>query len=218
MDFAFLTSDRPGLPLLQKIGQQLLTHLDTAVSANNNAIINPLHHHPDTPSGGICYPPSSSGGYRQEVPAVHRQEEHQYQHQEHTPPEDPFPLALLPEDVRPSAFSFLSARELASVRRVSSDFLHTVNRHADALWGNLCRYDFPSMEPTATTTTAGARDRARLSPHQVSVFCVGGRGGFRLIYCYCCTAVTLSYRLYLDVSLFFVVSRLSTLDPQKECN
>ncbi|CAM9284954.1 unnamed protein product, partial [Pylaiella littoralis] len=155
MDSVSLASDRSGIPLLQKIGQQLLTHLDTAVSSNNN---NPIHQ-PDTSSYGIYIAPS--GRHQEEAP-VHRQEEHRCQHQQYIPP-DPFPLGLLPEDVRPNVFSFLPARVLASVRRASSDYLHAVDRHADALWGNLCRCDFPSME---SPTTAGIRERAHLSPHQ----------------------------------------------------
>lgn len=79
-----------------------------------------------------------------------------------------FPLGQTPEDVRSTVLSFLPARELSSIRRVSRGFLQTADLHAETLWGRLCHHDFPSMAPPPTG--AGGLGRALLSPHQASSY------------------------------------------------
>ena len=149
MDFVAQTSDRSGV-LLRKIGQRLLTHLDAVSTA------------PVVTSADSVYA-SPSRSDRQGL--VHQQQLH-HRVEQHASVGPVFPLGQTPEDVRPSILSFLPARELASIRRVSRAFLQTADRHADNLWGRLCRHDFPSMAPPPTG--AGGPGRALLSPHQVS--------------------------------------------------
>lgn len=146
MDFVAQTSsDRSGL-LLRKIGQRLLTHLDalstTPVAAS---------------SDGIYTPPSSDD--HQDL--FHQQQSRQPE--QHVGPV--FPLGDTPEDVRPNILSFLPAKELSSIRRVSRGFLQTADLHAEGLWGRLCRRDFPSIAPPPTG--ARGRERALQSPYQV---------------------------------------------------
>ena len=77
-----------------------------------------------------------------------------------------FPLAKLPEDVCLSVLSFLPAKELCSVRGVNSESLQTADSHADALWGGLCRHDFPSVASLAAR--GGVAADQLCPPHQVS--------------------------------------------------
>lgn len=146
MDFVALTSDRSGL-LLRKMGRRLLTHLDAVSSA----------------------PVAGSGDGTQVAPPKGGLQELAYQQQLHQADQrggPVFPLDHAPEDVRPNILSFLPARDLASIRRVSRGFLQTADLHAETLWTRLCRHDFPSMTPPPAR--AGGPERALLCPHQVS--------------------------------------------------
>eukprot|EP00903_Cladosiphon_okamuranus_P013372 g12462.t1 len=141
MDFVALTSDRSGL-LLRNMGQRLHAHLDAVSSA---------------PSGDGFHAAPPRGDCQE---LVHHQKLHQVE-QRGGPL---FPLGHTPEDVRPDILSFLPARELASIRRVSRGFLLTADLHAETLWSRLCRHDFPSMTPPPARV--GGPERAMLSPHQ----------------------------------------------------
>ncbi|CAM9399400.1 unnamed protein product [Hapterophycus canaliculatus] len=120
--------------VLQKIGQHLLTQLEATANA-------------------------PSGTYNPSTPQNHHQEQEEQQ-----PVDPPFPLDRIPEDVQPNMLSFLPARELARIRRVSRDLLQTADRHADALWNSLGRCDFPSM--ASLTAGTGVEGAGYLSPHQ----------------------------------------------------
>ncbi|CAM9979099.1 unnamed protein product [Ectocarpus sp. 13 AM-2016] len=99
-------------------------------------------------------------------PYVHHQELVHREQERHPLFDRPFRLDRLPEDVLPSALAFLPARELSGMRRVSQRFLQEVDHHGDALWGSLCRCDFPSMA-SSPMAAAGVREdkHAYLSHH-----------------------------------------------------
>ncbi|CAM9538106.1 unnamed protein product [Ectocarpus sp. 8 AP-2014] len=149
MDFVSNTSKRSG-EMVQKIRQHLLTQLDTI------AITIPT---------STSAAPSVPGGQhdleqQRQQQQQQQQQRQQLQLQQRQPLWSPFPLGLIPEDVRLTVLSFLPAGELSSIRRASRDFLHTADRHADVLWGRLNRCEFPSVAaPTGPETNC-------LSPHQ----------------------------------------------------
>eukprot|EP00752_Nemacystus_decipiens_P009775 g8730.t1 len=160
MDFVAQTSDRSGL-LLRKIGQRLISHLDAVSNA------------PVATSDDSRCTARSRGAHQELVQQQQQQQHRQHQHQhqqlghhaeQHLLVEPAFPLGHTPDDVRPNIMSFLPARELSSVRRVSREFLLVADLHAEALWGRLCRHDFPSVTPPRPG--AGGQGRAMLSPHQ----------------------------------------------------
>lgn len=150
------TSDRAGLPLLRKIGHNLATRVDTFASH-----MGLLPRFDEAPCAHVATSSDhvstlSSEGYE---PGLNDEQQHQEE------AEAVLPLTRIPEDVRPNMLAFLTARELSGVRRVCRGFLQTADLHAETLWDNLCRCDFPSMEPPTGSGVKGRR--RRLSSHQV---------------------------------------------------
>ncbi|CAM9202135.1 unnamed protein product [Ectocarpus fasciculatus] len=130
----------------------------------------PLHSTPSHPCPTFSPFPAATATpdfpHMEMSPYVHHREELVQRQQERSPSFDrPFPLDRLPEDVLPSVLGFLPARELSGMRRVSQRFLEEVDHRGDALWGSLCRSDFPSLASSAAEATATAAAGVREDKH-----------------------------------------------------